>query len=334
MKTLFQRPDYLHDPLFAVTTVYNPIRFRSRWKLWEDLNKRCEEAGVILYTVEVAYGRRDFVLTEANNPRHIQLATRHELWLKENALNIGIARLPLDWKYVAWLDADIRFVRDDWADETRHQLQHYDLVQMWSEAYDLSADHQILQQHHGFAYCYAHKMPPPKNPHYYGDKPGIHWWHPGFAFACRRKAFDVIGGLIDFCVLGSADHHMANAIVGQLDKTIVPKLSKRYKDMLRDWAERASALNKNLGYVPGALLHYWHGPKAARRYQDRWQILIDTGFNPDRDLKRDWQGLYQLTNRSIELRDQLRAYGRQRNEDAVASENAWKTTMIPGFNSR
>jgi hypothetical protein len=38
--------------------------------------------------------------------------------------------------------------------------------------------------------------------------------------------------------------------------------------------------------------------------------LRRTGFDPDLDLKRDWQGLCQLTDRNRALRDGLRAYAR------------------------
>jgi hypothetical protein len=36
-----------------------------------------------------------------------------------------------------------------------------------------------------------------------------------------------------------------------------------------------------------------------------------------RDIKRDWQGLWQLTDRKIRLRDELRAYFRSRDEDST-----------------
>jgi hypothetical protein len=68
------------------------------------------------------------------------------------------------------------------------------------------------------------------------------------------------------------------------------------------------------------LFHHWHGLKADRRYKDRWKILEETEFSPDRDLVADVQGLYQLQHygdkRSSALRDLSRKYFHQRNEDA------------------
>jgi hypothetical protein len=55
--------------------------------------------------------------------------------------------------------------------------------------------------------------------------------------------------------------------------------------------------------------------QTKRGYPDRWKILRDQDFDPQRDLHRDWQGLYQLAPHRIGLRDGIRGYFRSRNED-------------------
>jgi hypothetical protein len=90
--------------------------------------------------------------------------------------------------------------------------------------------------------------------------------------------------------------------------------------MMKEWEARSERhIRRNVGVVKGLALHHWHGPKTNRRYGTRDKVLVDNQFNPDADLKRDWQGLYQLSDqhapKSIKLRDGLRAYFRQRNED-------------------
>ena len=83
-----------------------------------------EELGVQLIVVEQAFGRRPFVITERDNPFHVQLRTDQELWHKENMINIGIQHLcqiDPDWKYIAWIDGDIRFQRSDIILETAQQ---------------------------------------------------------------------------------------------------------------------------------------------------------------------------------------------------------------------
>lgn len=308
--TLFQRPDQVEGPLYVVCTVFNPVRFVKRWKLYEDFARHAAAAGAVLYTAEIAYGERDFVLTDRDNPRHLQLCTRHELWLKENALNLLIQRLPIDWQYVAWIDPDISFARGDWANETLHQLQHYDVVQMFSHAIDLTNEYEPIYTHKGFVYAVQNGLIPITKPAYEAG-------HPGYAWAATRRAVDTVGGLIDTAILGAADRHMAMGLFGEVGRSYPRGMSAGYKASLRKWQTRAAALKQNVGYMPGSILHYWHGPKANRRYRERWEILTKRGYDPDLDLARDAQGLWQLTDRLPTLRDDIRSYFRQRNEDQV-----------------
>lgn len=299
------------DPakLYVVTPIINPCRYQSRYRLYKEFAKMVADAGAILYTVEVAFGNRPFSVTEECNPHHIQLRTWSEMWHKENQINLGISRLPQDWEYVAWIDADVQFARPDWVQETINQLQHYHVVQMFSVAHDLGPTHDAFQKHHGFAYSYVHNL---RGNQDYSN------WHPGYAWAARREAINDLGGLIDYAILGAADRHMAFALIGRGRQTIHSKLQGGYAQELGLWEERAEKyVKRNVGYVPGLLVHYWHGKKRDRRYRERWEILVGNNYDPDLDLKRDWQGLYALTDRNIQLRDDLRGYFRARNEDSI-----------------
>ena len=40
----------------------------------------------------------------------LQVRGNSLMWLKENLLNIGLAKIPKDIKWVAWSDADINFI--------------------------------------------------------------------------------------------------------------------------------------------------------------------------------------------------------------------------------
>src|SRR5262245_4874247 len=100
--------------LYVILMVYNPVRFRSRWKLAEDTFKRVKESHAKLCVVEVAHGHRDFVLGDGpvNFDFYLQLETSSELWLKEAAQMLMVGRLPLDAQYMAFWDADCMLVRD------------------------------------------------------------------------------------------------------------------------------------------------------------------------------------------------------------------------------
>ncbi len=334
--------DKVEEPLYVITPIFNPRRFKSRWKLYQRFRQMVHAAGGVLYTIEAAFGERshaieDIELREDQNGkktkakehvkhRHIHVRTKDEVWIKENLINLAMARLPADWKYVAWIDADVAFARPNWVGETIHQLQHYDVVQMFSQAMDLGPNYEALAQHQGYVDCYLKGLPPRREEGgYYGSDstPGTpRLWHPGFAWAARRRAVDNLGGLIDFAILGAGDHHMAGGLIGRVNHTVHAGMHEGYKAALQRWQERAERhVRRNVGVVEGMLLHYWHGKKKDRRYKDRWQILVEHQFRPDFDLKPDFQGVHQLVDhgddRSRRLRDDVRAYFAARNEDSI-----------------
>jgi hypothetical protein len=142
----------------------------------------------------------------------------------------------------------------------------------------------------------------------------------GGAWAFRRDSFCKVGGLLDTCVLGSGDWHMAFGLVGEPDlhpqTNELTKCGRAYANSIKIWQNRAAAaLRKNVGVVDCHAIHHFHGSKSKRGYPDRWKILRDQDFDPQRDLHRDWQGLYQLAPHRIGLRDGIRGYFRSRNED-------------------
>lgn len=359
------------DRLFVVTTLFNPLRFRSRMANYWSFENMVQKSGAILYTVEVIFGDRHFEITDPNNPHHLQLRAKdnQEIWLKENSLNLLINRLPPEAKYIAWLDSDISFARPDWAQETLHLLQHYSFIQMFSHAQDIGPEYQPLTITPGFVFSkFEDKLHIFNNSsnqdlnnqpetdtqkmvkslglnkcmeecleaaieecedechYYYGvvkngkEKPLWKFYHSGFAWAARRSALDAVGGLIDYCLLGSGDWHQAYGLFGQMQKTLNVGYSDTYKRLCLEWERRAEKnIRRNVGYLPTTIFHSWHGKKTNRRYDDRWKLLVNTKYDPITDLKKDTQGLYQLNDcgdsRFLALRDGLRLYSKVRDED-------------------
>ncbi len=298
--------------LYVVTCISNPVRYRTRYDLYKKFAKHVEQSGAILYTTEMAFGDRDFSITEANNIQHVQVRSFYEIWHKENMLNLAIQRLPADWEYVAWVDADVLFQRPDWVEETIEQLQHYHFVQMFSHATDLSPQFEPMQSHTGFVYDYY------QNPGKMKQGGYATFSHPGYAWAARREALDACGGLIDQGVLGSGDRHMACSMIGKVEHSYNSGVSANYKDMCLEWQRRCETfVKRDVGYMAGTISHFFHGSKQNRGYKDRWRILVDHQFDPYRDLRKDTQGLYQLDDDKIGLRDDIRRYFRSRHEDCI-----------------
>ena len=270
----------------------------------------------------------------------MQLRSSEILWHKENLINIGIRSLPRDWKYVAWIDADVVFSRPDWVAETIHQLQIYKVVQMWTHSIDLGPDQQpiancrsIMDTHMRDRAILKPITTGRKNANSaVGRGPGV-WGrtegyagsgaetgtlHPGYAWAATRDAIEGLGGLGDIGILGSGDRHMAYALLGEVERSCHSQMAPSYRKYWVDWQSRADrCVQRRVGSVPGTLLHYWHGSKQHRRYQDRWRILIDNNFDHEKDICYDAHGVLALTGRNWRLRDDIINYFSVRNEDSI-----------------
>lgn len=294
---------------YVIAPITNPARFASRYRLFEEFRARMLRDGINLFVVEVAFGDRAF---ECN--ADLSLRTWDPIWQKERSINLAVQRLPSDWEYVAWIDADVAFCRDDWAEETVHQLQHHQTVQMFQNALDMGPKGEVMQVHTGFAWCWRNKVPPKSAAfvqNYYN-------WHPGYAWAYRREAWEALGGLIDIAILGAGDHHMAHALLGHVHERTPSFVSPGYSVELEAWQRRAvTHIREDIGYVPGTLHHAFHGPKRKRFYQERWDIIRRHQFDPAVHLKPDAQGLWQLTHEGECLRQDLHDYTHARDEDDI-----------------
>ena len=306
--------EWSNETTLHVACAYsNPLRWRTRRVLMNDFRQHMAASpNVVLHAGELAYGERPFEVT-GGDANDVQLRTSHELWHKENILNLAIRRFPADWKYGAIIDADFHMTRRDWALEAIHQLQHFDFVQLFSSYSDLTVEQRPyrVMPSFGWVHWHGHHRHGKGYPYATGS-PGA----TGGAWAFRRAAFDAVGGLLDVCILGSADWHMAFGLAGKINTAPEStRCSQGYVEAVRRWQERARVLNGNIGYVENHAVHHFHGSKVFRAYGDRWKILRDQDFDPASDLVRDWQGVWQLAGNKPELRDEIRRYFRARNED-------------------
>lgn len=301
--------------LYVISVISNPCRYKRRYQLFNEFCERMKQNKKIkFYTLECQNGTRPF---ETN--AIFKYRTDDTVWLKENLQNIVVSRLPHDWEYVCFCDSDIEFIRPDWAEETVHALQDHMIVQPFSHCSDLGPEYETIMKHTGFAYQYCNgKTVRPKD-YLYGS--GIEFPHPGYAMAMTKHAYNKIGGLVDFCILGSGDHSMFLALVGMVEYSYPQTMHESYGTKLKRFQDKCEKhIKRNIGYVPGTISHYFHGSKANRRYKERWAILVgETKFNPETDIVKDWQGIYQLDTDNIVLRDDIRKYFKQRNEDCVCN---------------
>lgn len=147
-------------------------------------------------------------------------------------------------------------------------LDRYPIVQMFKVGYFTGPEGKadVLRRDYSFGYSIRHNKPIfPKNPNWYA--------HPGYAWAMHRDTYKAIGGLLDFCIVGSGDLHLAYALLGRVNETFPSGLHKDYCTQAMAWGDRvaqAAGGGAYVGYVDVNLYHRWHGNRDDRNYIKRW----------------------------------------------------------------
>ena len=239
--------------------------------------------------------------------KHIKFPFTSPIWIKENLINLGVHALPSSWTHVAWIDADITFLNATWVQDTFDELSTHDIVQMFHTCVNLGPREQAFKVDKSFAYMSKDSGTPFSKTDRYG------FWHPGYAWACTRAAWTQMDGLIEWAILGSADRHMSYALIGKVLDSAPTNIHANYKKLLSEYQNRCKGLR--LSYVPGTILHHWHGSLENRKYRERWQILTHYKFNPNQDIFLTSHGLVSLTRTGNRLQKDLYEYFLGRTED-------------------
>ena len=313
--------DPIEDKLHVVLTISNPCLYARRYILIKEMMNRLEleETDVIVYVVELAYKKQRFTITDSKNPRHLQIRTEIPIWHKENMINLGIQKLlPKNWKAIAWIDSDLEFENPSWAKDTLKVLNGTkDIVQIFSHCVDMNMNEEAMSVFVSFGYQYVKGLP--------YRREIKNFWHPGYAWACTRKAYEKMGGLYEEAILGSADNVMSLSLIQQGLRGINEKSTDDYKESVLRFQTRVKSLR--LGYVPGVLRHYFHGSKENRKYGDRWKILLNHNFSPREHLTHDENGiLIPSPECPSEMLVEILNYFKERNEDSCYQKE--KPTQI------
>ena len=302
--------DPISKTLHVIMVISNPCQFARRYILAKQFRQRMEEtSNVLLYIVELAYGDQKFHVTDSLNKRHLQVKADIPLWHKENMINMGVKLLPKSWKAMAWIDGDIEFDSSSWALDTLKILNgSKDIVQLFSHAIDMNRNENAMSIFPSFGFQYTKKRE-------YG-RTGINMWHPGFAWASTRKAYQKMGGLYQMSILGSGDHNMSFSLIGNYLQSLNENMTQDYKNSVEEFQKNVKGLR--LGYVPGVIRHYFHGSKKNRKYSERWKVLADNLYEPSKHMTLRSDGLLIPTSSCPQkLLDDILSYFAQRNEDGI-----------------
>jgi hypothetical protein len=310
IKLAIANNDPIEEKLNVIIVISNPCLYAKRYILLKEFVKRIEEEEehVNLFIVEMIYENQKFIVTNKKNKNHLQVKTDVPIWHKENMINLAVKYLlPSNYKAFAWVDADVEFENNSWALDTLKILNGCkDVVQLFSHCVDMSNENTNLNIFNSFGYSF--------NKEKKFTTKGQDYWHPGYAWAITKKAYDKIGGIYDKGILGSGDSIMALAFINKAESMNNINYSDDYNNSMLEYQLKASKLR--LGYVPGVIRHYYHGSKKNRQYTERWKLLMKHNYSPIEHLTYDKQGILIPTETfPFDFKEDIMNYFRERKED-------------------
>lgn len=310
---------------WVIAAYFNPARYKTKRQNFDRFLAGMTAVGANLLVVELAFGDGEFELDPGEHV--LQLRARDVMWQKERLLNVAAAHLPASCRKVGWFDADILFMESDWLERTCAALDHAVVVQPFSYMVRLNRDNRddgSAPSVESFAVRFVRDPQLARFGNY------LQHGHTGYAWAARRELFEQCG-LYDVCLTGSNDHLMAHAFTATIATSpcMVDVLGAPRPDAQHfiKWGLRARDLVAGkVGVVPGRILHLWHGEHADRRYAQLDAEFRTLGFDPDRHVRHDENGLLQWTAAAPgPIREWARGMFETRDEDgdrpaAAASE--------------
>lgn len=274
---------------------------------------------VPLACIELRAPGSKFLLREGDAELLLQLHGETDLWQKECLLNTAIRALPPSCDTVCWLDSDVLFLDDAWAERTTEVLTEHQIVQTYETVFRAPPEVKAQDVHARnfdwdslpFAYqnpqgCWLHSAL------YLQTTGGKGPWTPGYAWAARRSLLESLG-LFEYCIIGGADQIICDGVLGKRLRESSYYSLPQFQSLLEEYQQSLyEAVGGAISYVPGRIVHLHHGSWSSRRYTDRVGILADHGFSPERDIVKR-HGIWQWANASNELQQAVREYFRARN---------------------
>jgi hypothetical protein len=304
----------MSQDLCVVTCYYNPEGYRTKLHNYLVFEAALRASGLTLVTVECSMGQTDFELPD--RAELVRVCARDVMWQKERLLNVAIDNVPRRFTKIAWLDCDLLFTNNNWAEDSSRMLERYPVVQPFDTVVRLPRgaveDTGGGERWLGFAAAYA------KQPHALLTGDFLGHGHTGFAWAARR---DILAahGLYDGCVAGSGDHMMAHAFAGDWHGRCIRRIFGDNTAHWRHFAAWSAAIYGNVraavSFVPGTLLHLWHGETQDRRYVHRNRDLAGFGFDPATDVVIGSEGCWEWSSDKPRLHQWAANYFGLRKED-------------------
>jgi hypothetical protein len=307
--------------LWGIACYFNPAGYRNRLANYRTF---IENLSVPLVAVELSYGS-EFELGPGDATILIQVKGSDVLWQKERLLNIALAALPEQCDAVAYLDADVVFERNDWAERSLTLLESVPLIQPFADFCDLPPQtnpRQFRPEADALSgRSLAAMVKDGYTPHQLLQTCGARFKSAipsagGFAWVVRRSILDR-HGFYDTCIVGSGNHAMVAATYGVPDLSVSSLcMNESRAEHFLSWAEPYfQEVGGQVGYLTGAIYHLWHGDLEDRKYRERHESFSTFNFNPTEDIRLDEKGCWQWSSDKPAMHNYVREYFNSRKED-------------------
>jgi len=302
--------------LWAITSYFNPAGYTRRRQNYLAFRRHLS---IPLVTVELAFGD-DFDLPADAADIIVRLRGVDVLWQKERLLNVALAHLPRQCDSVAWLDCDVVFKRDDWAERASKALQQFALLQPFQRVCEPAADGASCRKdpdpESGYSLAYLLSLGNVSPDVLQGNMRINHRLNSGLAWVARRELLES-DRFYDACVMGSGNRAMVCAALG------APESAIRYLQMNPVWSEHYRAWADQhfrstggvIGCIDGTIDHLWHGDLIHRRYQQRHHEFSRYDFNPLADIALEENGSWRWNSQKPAMHAYVAEYFRSRRED-------------------
>ena len=278
------------DILYIVISVFSPFGRDIRTKLAQEFIDRIEKLQrnghpVQICVIELLYSTQKNFLKVSNTKFHLQIQYKHDLYLfnKENLINVGVNKLlPSNWKWMAWVDADIEFKDEFWVEKTIKLFKsgNYDVLQLFSICRYLSK-HNTPQEYFHSSISLLYNPCLLKNKKYR---------HPGFAWACSREAYEKMGGLFEYAIIGGGDFIMEACFTNRFQ--LIEKKFRENPDFLNYiHLFYQKVKNFSCNFLNILIEHHYHGERKNRMYVNRNEIILKNKFSPEKDMIKPFENL-------------------------------------------
>jgi hypothetical protein len=295
--------------LGIVTCYFNPRNYLTKFINFLDFYYKLRKSkNVDIIVVESCMSDSVYTLKNTIHNNLISLNTNSVYWQKEELINIGLRKhKDTGYKNLCWLDSDIEFLNDNWADVIIEDLNEYDIVQVFEYSHEIIDTKANTIKHNS----YIKKIKEGNN------HPFKRIGELGYGYAYKRTSLTdkllyenaVVGGgdflnILPFVNMNTTmniteDRYFKNANIEMIDDYM-------------DWYEDKSKLKTS--YSKNEIKVAYHGDRKFRNYLKREQILKNLNFCPKTDLeKTNNNSLRLLKNKNVE--NYLKKYFKERNED-------------------